>query len=148
MTTFATARLLLRGARLVGVAGAALVVVLMAWWGQEVYGHLFFSENPNPGTWGEVGAIPFLIPLRAVVAAWVAWSAIRPDERSLARNLLIAFGVSFFLLHGWYLLLAAMDFGPLSLAAGGDLLYLAAGLMALRARRLSAADTRLGNDGP
>jgi len=88
-----------------------------------------------------------VIPLRAAVAAWVAWSTIRPDERPLARNLLIGFGVSFFLLYGWYLLLVAMDFGPLSLAAGGDLLYLGAGLMALGARRLSAA-ARLGNDSP
>jgi hypothetical protein len=112
--------------------------------GQDVNGYLFFSENP--GTWGEFGAIPFVIPLRAAVAAWVAWSTIRPDERPLARNLLIGFGVSFFLLYGWYLLVA-MDSGPLSLAAGGDLLYLGAGLMALGARRLSAA-ARLGNDSP
>ena len=146
MTPSATAHLLLRGTRLVALAGAALVVVLMAWWGQEVFGYLFSSGTSR--AWGEVGAMPFVIPLRAAVAAWVAWNAIRPDERLLARNLLIAFGVSFFLLYGWYLLLAAMDNGALYLTAGGDLLYLAAGLMALLARRLSTADQGLGNESP
>ena len=147
MTPSATAHLLLRGTRLVGLAGAALVVVLMAWLGQEVFGYLFSSGNSR--AWGEVGAMPFLIPLQAAVAAWVAWNAIRPDEHLLARKLLIAFGVSFFLLYGWYLLLVAMDNGPLFyLAAGGDLLYLGAGLMALLARRLSTANPGLGNEGP
>jgi len=50
MTPSATSRLLLQAARLVGLAGAALVVVvLMAWWGQEVYGYLFFSETRARG---------------------------------------------------------------------------------------------------
>jgi hypothetical protein len=48
MTPSATSRLLLQAARLVGFAGAALVV-LMAWWGQEVYGYLFFSETRARG---------------------------------------------------------------------------------------------------
>jgi hypothetical protein len=61
---------------------------------------------------------------------------------------LVAFGVSFFLLYGWYFLLTGMDWGFLYWVVGGDFLYLVAGLMVGCALLLPAASTRPGNDSP
>jgi hypothetical protein len=102
------ARLLLILGRLVGFAGAVLTVGLMAWWGYDLARYAFFSENP---TWAEVGVEPFVQVLRIIVAGWVVWSVIRRSGRALLRTLLVAFGVSFFLLYGWYFLLTGMDWG-------------------------------------
>ena len=85
MTLPAITRLLLDLGRLVGFAGAALSIALMAWWGYDVIRYAFFSEN---STWGEVGVIPFVVVLRIIVAAWVVWSVIRLDGRTLLRVLL------------------------------------------------------------
>jgi hypothetical protein len=65
--------------------------------GYDLLRYAFLSEDL---TWGEVGLIPFVVALRILVAAWVAWSVVRLDGRALVRNLLAAFGVSFFLLYG------------------------------------------------
>jgi hypothetical protein len=66
--------------RLVGFAGAALSITLMAWWEYDVIRYAFFSETP---TWGEVGIIPFVVVLRIIVAAEVVWSVIRLEGRTL-----------------------------------------------------------------
>jgi hypothetical protein len=145
MTLPTTARLLFVLGRLVGFAGAVLTIALMAWWEYDLVRYLFFSEN---STWGEVGAEPFVAVLRIVVAGWVVWSAIRSGGRALLRALLVAFGVSFFLLYGWYFLLTGMDWGFLYWVVGGDFLYLVAGLMVGCALLLPAASTRPGNDSP
>ena len=97
MTLTPVARTLLVLGRMLAFAAAALAVGLMAWWGYDLLRYAFLSEDP---TWGEVGLIPFVVALRILVAAWVAWSVVRLDGRALVRNLLAAFGVSFFLLYG------------------------------------------------
>jgi hypothetical protein len=117
----------------------------MAWWGNDLARYLFFSENP---TWGAVGVIPFVVVLRILVAAWVIWSVIRLDGRTLLRVLLAAFGGSFFLLYGWYFLDTGMDWGFLYWVVGGDLLYLVAGLMVGSAVYVLEGSTRPSNDIP
>ncbi len=77
-------RLLVLLGRLVGLAGAALTIALMAWWGYDLVRYLFFSGNP---TWGEVGATPFVAILRIFVAGWIIWNVIRCDGRALLRAL-------------------------------------------------------------
>lgn len=118
-------RLLVLG-RMTALAAAALSVGLMSWWGYDLLRYAFLYEDP---TWGEVGIIPFVVALRIVVAVWVAWGVVRLAGRALARTLLATFGVSFFLLYGWYYLLAGMDWVFLYWVVGGDFLYLLAGLM-------------------
>ena len=130
---------------MLGFAGAVLTIALMGWWEYDILRYLFFSENP---TWGEVGITPFLAILRIIVAGWVVWSVIRRGGRALLRALLVAFGVAFFLLHGWYFLIAGMDWGFLYWAVGGDFLYLAAGLVVGCALLLPAASSRPTNDCP
>ncbi len=142
MTLPETVRLLLIAARSIGFAGAALTVALMVWWGQDLLRYAFFSEDP---TWGEVGVIPFVVALRAIVAVWVVWSVVKLDGRGLLRVLLAAFGISFFLLYGWYFLLTGMDWGFLYLTAGGDFLYLIGGIACGWALRLTRISTRPGD---
>jgi hypothetical protein len=121
-----TARLFLILGRSIGLAGAALSVALMAWWGQDLARYAFFSEDP---TWAEVGVEPFVIVLRLIVAAWVVWSVVKLDGDALPTALLVAFGSSFFLLYGWYFLLTGMDWGFLYWVVLGDFLYLLAASM-------------------
>ncbi len=142
MTLPAAARLLLILGRLVGFAGAAFTIALMVWWGYDLARYAFFSENP---TWAEVGVEPFVQVLRIIVAAWVVWSVIRLDGRTLLRVLSVAFGVSFFLLYGWYFLLTGMDWGFLYWVVGGDFLYLVGGLVLGCALLLTRISTRPGN---
>ena len=122
MTLTPVARTLLVLGRMLAFAAAALAVGLMAWWGYDLLRYAFLSEDP---TWGEVGLIPFVVALRILVAVWVAWSVVRLDGRTLVRNLLAAFGVSFFLLYGWHFLLIGMNWALLYWAVGVDFLYLA-----------------------
>ncbi len=136
------ARLLGLLGRLVGFAGAALSIALMAWWEYDSVRYLYFSEN---STWGEVGATPFVAVLRIVVAGWIVWSVIRLGGRTLLRVLLAAFSVCFFLLFGWYFLLTGMDWSFLYWVAGSDFLYLVAGLMVGCALLLPAASSRPSN---
>jgi hypothetical protein len=145
MTLSAIAWLLVVLGRLVGFVGAALTIALMVWWGNDLARYVFFSENP---TWGEVGVIPFVVVLRIIVAAWVVWSVIRLDGRTLVSVLLLAFGGSFSLLGGWYFLLTGMDWGLLYWVVGGDFLYIVAGLMVGCGLLLLAASSRLSNDSP
>ena len=79
-----------------------------------------------------------MVALRIVVAAWVARSVVRLDGRALARILLATFGISFFLLYGWYCLLTGMDWAFFYWVVGGDFLYLLAGSMVGGALRLPA----------
>jgi hypothetical protein len=120
------ARILLVLGRTVAFAAAALSVGLISWRGY--YDLLRYASSADP-TWGEVGIIPFMGALRIVVAVWVAWSVVRLDGRALARTLLVTFGISLFLLYGWYYLLTGMDWAFLYWVVGGDFLYLFAGLM-------------------
>ena len=135
-------RLFLISGRLVGFAAAALTFALMVWWGQSLFRYAFFHEDP---TWGEVGIVPLVIALRIFVAAWAAWNVVKLEGRGLLPALLTAFGISFFLLLGWYFLLTGMDWGFLYWVAAGDLLYLAAGLMVGCALLLAKIATRPGN---
>jgi hypothetical protein len=87
-------------ARLTGFASAALTFVLMVWRGQDLLRYALFSEDP---TWAEVRVESFVIILRIIVSAWVAWSVARlAGGGELRRALLVASGVSFFLLYGRY----------------------------------------------
>ena len=143
MTLPAMDRLLVALGRFIGLAGAALTIALIGWWGYDLARYAFFSENP---TWGEVGVVPFVQALRIIVAAWVVWSVIRLDGRTLLRVLLAAFGISFFLLYGWYFLLTGMDWGFLYWVVGGDFLYLAGGVVVGCALLLPTASGRTSND--
>ena len=137
-----TIRPLLVSGRLVGFAAAALTFGLMVWWGQYLLRYALFSEDP---TWGEVGIVPLEIVLRMFVAACVVRNVVKLDGRGLLLALLTAFGVSFFLLFGWYSLLTGMDWGFLYWVAACDLLYLAAGLLVGCALLLAKIHTRPGN---
>ena len=134
------ARTLIVVGRLVAVAAAILIFVLMAWQGYDLLRYAF-SRNAR---WGEVGVLPFVIVLRFIVAGWVVWAALRLDGRALVRVLLAAFGVSFLLLYGWYFLLLGMDDVLFYWIVAGDFLYLAGGLLAGCASLLSAR-TRTGD---
>ena len=134
-----TSRLLVALGCMAALAAAALEISLMSWWGYDLLRYAFSHKDP---TWGEVGVIPMVVVLRLVVAAWVAWGAIRLDGRPLARTLLAASGVSFFLLYGWYFLLTRMDWGFLYWVVARDALCLAGGLAVVCALRFSAAGTR------
>ena len=134
------ARTLIVVGRLVAVAAAILIFVLMAWQGYDLLRYAF-SRNAR---WGEVGVLPFVIVLRFIVAGWVVWAALRLDGRALVRVLLAAFGVSFLLLYGWYFLLLGMDDVLFYWIVTGDFLYLAGGLLAGCASLLSAR-TRTGD---
>jgi hypothetical protein len=138
------ARLLRIVGRLMGLAGAALTVILMAWWGQDLFRYAFFSSDP---TWGEVGVIPFVVVLRIVVAAWVAWSVAKLDGDTLLSALLVAFGASFALLYGWYFLLTGMDWGFLYWVVACDFLYLLAAAMIGCALLLPTASARPHHNG-
>ena len=137
-----TIRLLLVSGRSVGFVAAALTFGLMVWWGQGLLRYAIFSDDPM---WGEVGIVPLAIVLRIFVAAWVVWKVLKLDGRDLLPALLGAFGVSFFLLFGWYFLLTGMDWGFLYWVAACDLLYLAAGLLVGCALLLAKIHTRPGN---
>jgi hypothetical protein len=128
--------------RLIALAAAALAIGLMAWWGYDLLRYAVFYRDP---TWDEVGVIPFVVVLRIAVAVWVAWGAIRLGGGPLARTLLAAFGISFFLLYGWYFLLTGMDWGFLYWVVAGDSLYLAGALAIGCALLLSGSETRSGN---
>jgi hypothetical protein len=139
-----TTRLLLILGRSTGFVGAALTVALMAWWGRDLFRYALFSEDP---TWDEVGVIPFVVVLRIIVAAWVAWVVVRLDGRTLLLALLAASGCSFLLLYGWYFLLTGMDWNFLYWVVGADLLYLVAASMVGCALLLPAAGVHPHNDG-
>ena len=134
-----TSKLLLVLGRLIAVAAAAITVALMAWWGYDLLRSVLAARHPR---WDAAGVLSFVVVLRMAVAVWVAWSAIRLDGRPLARTLLAAFGVAFFLLFGWYFLLAGMDYGVFYWVVVGDALYLAGGLAVGCALLLPAAGTR------
>ena len=138
MTLPQTARLLFVLGRLV-VLAAALSIALMAWWGYDLLRYAVQYRDP---TWSEVGVIPFVVVLRIVVAAWVAWGVMRLDGRPPARTLLAAFAASFFLLYGWYFMITGMDWAFLYWVVAGDALYLAGGLAVAFALLLAAAGTR------
>jgi hypothetical protein len=135
------AKVLIVVGRLVGLAGAALTIALMAWWAYDLSRYAFFSEDP---TWAEVGVEPFVIVLRIIVAAWVVWSVVRFDGGVLLSALLLAFGASFSLLLGWYFLLTGMDWSFYYWVVGGDFLYLIAVLMMGCALQLSESDDQPG----
>ncbi|CAA9398893.1 MAG: hypothetical protein AVDCRST_MAG22-1285 [uncultured Rubrobacteraceae bacterium] len=98
MTTVSgTARMLLAAGHLVGLAAAALVIALMAGQG---YGSLLYAISSEASTRGEVGGLPFVYVLRAIL---------RLRGRASMRVLLAAFGASSLLLYGWYFLLLGMD---------------------------------------
>jgi hypothetical protein len=101
----------------------------------------FFYYGPT----GNVGVLPLVVVSQTVVAAWVVWSVLKLGSRPLLRILLLAGGVSFLGLFGWYFLLAGEG---AELVAIGDLLYLVAGLLVVLALLLSAVSARLGDDSP
>ncbi|MDP9457040.1 MAG: hypothetical protein M3Q60_14970 [Actinomycetota bacterium] len=85
--------------------------------------------------WGEVGIVPLEIVLRIFVAARVVRNVVKLDGRDLLPALLTAFGVSFFLLFGWYSLLLGFD---------GGFFYWVAGLLVGCALLLAKIDARPG----
>ncbi len=101
-------------------------------WGQGLLRYAFFHEDPM---WGEVGIVPLEIVLRIFVAAWVVRNVVKLDGRDLLPALLTAFGVSFFLLFGWYSLLLGFD---------GGFFYWVAGLLVGCALLLAKIDARPG----
>ena len=113
----ATMRPLLLLARLAGIAGVSLVMTSIV---NAVF--LLFRYGPD---WN-FGIIPLVFLLQIIIAAWVVRGVFRLDPRPLLRVLLLAGGISFFGLYGWYFLLAGEGGEWISF---GNLLYLVAGLL-------------------
>ncbi len=136
MVLSAVARLLLVLGRLVGLAGAALTMGTIA---AGVF--LFFYYGP---TWN-VGILPLVVTSQTVVAAWVVRGVLKLGSRPLLRVLLLAGGVSFLGLFGWYFLLAG---DGAELGAVGNLLYLLAGLLVALAFSLCSDTDTLESTSP
>ena len=132
----AMARLLVLLGRLVGLAGSALTVGAVS----AVVGGWTYSALRHAPDWN-VGLLPVVLPLQFVVGGWVAWGALSAEPPRLLRRLFAAFALSFLALYGWYFLLLGGGMGPI---AYGNLLYLAAGLLAVVAAMASSA---LGDTG-
>lgn len=111
------ARLLLVFGRSAALAGAALIFSTII-----VEAVLFFRFGPD---WN-VGLMPLIALLRVVLAGFVVYAAFRFSPGPLFRILLGVGLGSFFLLYGWYLLLAGMGG---ELMAIGDFLYVLAALL-------------------
>jgi hypothetical protein len=66
-----------------------------------------------------------VVVLQLAVAGWIDWGVAKRDARTLLRNLLVAFALSFLLSYGWYFLLLGEG---LELTDVGNILYLLAAL--------------------
>jgi hypothetical protein len=66
-----------------------------------------------------------VVVLQLAVAGWIDWGVAKRDARTLLRNPLVAFALSFLLSYGWYFLLLGEG---LELTDVGNLLYLLAAL--------------------
>jgi hypothetical protein len=132
----ASARLFLISGRLVALAGAALTVfAVVSWvveWASASYGD------------GDVGLLPLILPLQALLALWVARSAITGEGPVLFRHAMLAFVVSFVLFYGWYFLLL-WDLGPGWMVVG-NFAYLASGLIVGLGLLLSAVGAGRDHD--
>lgn len=137
MTIPAIARLLVVLGRLAGLAGAALTVGAVV----AMVGVWAYSAVRHAPDWN-VGLLPVVLPLQALVAGWVAWSTLVAKPRPLLRKLLIAAAVSFLAFYGWYFMLLGGGMGAI---AYGNILYLLAGLfVAVAAMSASAlGDSRV-----
>ena len=141
MTLPVIARLLLVLGRSVGFAGAVLSVTFTA---VGVVQALSFALRYDG--WGELISLYLLtVVLQLFVGVWVGWGVFKRDARPLFLALLAAFGGTFVVGFGWYLLLAG-EGGEL--VSVGNLLYLAAALVVGCALLVLAAGARYGNDSP
>lgn len=131
-----TVRLILISGRIAALVGAALTVFAFASW-------VIKWASASPLDWN-VGVLPLVLPAQALVAAWLAWSAIKREGPALFRSAMLAFVVSFVLLYGWYFVLL-WDVGAVWIASG-NFTYLAAGLLAGTALLLSAVGARFHHD--
>lgn len=129
--------LALLSGRLTGIVGAALTVSVITI-GIAGWGVISYRYGPN---WN-VGIVPLVFVLQILLAAWIIRRVLKAEPDSLLYNLLLAFGASFFVLYGWYFLLAG-EGGEL--IAAGNLLYLVAGLMVLCSRLTTRLSVRFGH---
>jgi hypothetical protein len=130
----ASARLFLISGRLVALAGAALTVFAVVSWVVEW----------ASASYGDVGLLPLILPLQALLALWVARSAITGEGPVLFRHAMLAFVVSFVLFYGWYFLLL-WDLGPGWMVVG-NFAYLASGLIVGLGLLLSAVGAGRDHD--
>jgi hypothetical protein len=120
MTRFWTVTVMATFGRMVAIAGGAVTVgTILAFVGEWVFLSLRYAPDWN------VGILPLVAVLQLAVAGWVVWGVARRDARTLLRNLLVAFALSFLLSYGWYFLLLGEG---LEMIAVGNLLYLLAAL--------------------
>jgi hypothetical protein len=127
-----TLRLVLVLGRVVALTGAALTIFEVVKWVVE-------WASAHPLDWN-VGFLPLILPAQALLAVWVAWSALEHEGSALFRSAMLAFVVSFVGFYGWYFLLL-WDMGPGRMVFG-NLAYLASGLIVGLALLLSAAEFR------
>ena len=132
--------LLLLLGRLLGVAGAGLIVGVVI--------GLTAEACCSPHHYGRDWSLWWftaVVELQAALAAWIIWSVFGRSPRPLLRDLSVVFVGSFACSYFWHYLLASAGGG---LMVVGSLLYLAAGLAVASALLLSADGARFGNDGP
>lgn len=134
----AVAWLLLLLGRLLGIAGAGLIV-------GDVVGMIAEAccwPSPYGPDWN-LRWFTAVVELQAGLAVWIMWSAFERGARPLLRDLSVVFVGSFICSYVWHYRLASAGGG---LMVVGSLLYLAAGLAVSSALLLSADSARLGND--
>ena len=126
-------RMVLISGRVVALTGAALIIFDVVNWVIE-------WASASPLDWN-VGLLPLILPAQALLAVWVAWSALKHEAPALFRSAMLTFIVSFVLFYGWYFLLL-WDLGPGWMVLG-NFAYLASGLIVGLALLLSALGATL-----
>lgn len=128
----ASARLFMISGRAVALAGAALTIFSALVWA---------IERVTAPSWDwNVRLMPVILLAQALLASWLAWSAVTREGPDLFRSAMLAFAVSFVCFYGWYFLLL-WDLGPGWMLVG-NLAYLASGLIVGVALLLSEAGAR------
>lgn len=132
--------LLLLLGRLLGVAGAGLIVGVVI--------GLTAEACCSPHHYGRDWSLWWftaVVELQAALAAWIIWSVFGRSPRPLLRDLSVVFVGSFACSYFWHYRLESAGGG---LMVVGSLLYLAAGLAVAFTLLLSADSARLEDDGP
>ena len=132
--------LLLLLGRLLGIAGAGLIVGAVVGMTAEACCAPYHYGRDWSLWW-----FTAVVELQAGLAAWIIWSVFKRGPRPLLRDLSVVFVGSFICSYFWHYVLESAGGG---LMVVGSLLYLTGGLAVASALLLSAESARLGNDGP
>jgi len=132
--------LLLLLGRLLGIAGAGLIVGIVIGMTAEACCSPYHYGRDWSFWW-----FTAVVELQAGLAPWIMWSIFKRGPRPLLRTLSVVFVGSFLCSYFWHYRLASAGGGMMVV---GSLLYLAAGLAVASALLLSADSARLDNDGP